>query len=89
MGQIICNLPLQLSPQDFKEFGCFCYQSDVHFIVIQKIRIPQSRSMFLEGRLSLLAPKTRPAAPRLPPGGQSFPAEVGRDWRLGLALCSS
>ena len=67
----------------------FVTKVNVHFIVIQKIRIPQSRSMFLEGRLSLLAPKTRLAAPRLPPGGQSFPAEVGRDWRLGLALCSS
>lgn len=87
MGQIVCNLLLQLSPQDFKEFGCFCYQSDIHFILIQKIRIPQSRSTFLEGRLSLLAPETRPAAPRPPPGGQSFPAEVGGDWRLDLALC--
>lgn len=44
MGQIMCNLLLQLSPQDFKEFGCFLLQSDIHFIVIQKIlEFPESQ----------------------------------------------
>lgn len=79
MGQIICNLLLQLSPQvTSKEFGCFCYQSDIHFIVIQKIRIPPESQHVPGGRLSLLAPETDQRL-QAAPEGQSFPAEFGGD----------